>query len=199
MRRLLSWLARGGGWWAAGLAAALLIYAAAIRPWHLRWGATDEEVRERLPGDMLIPRPDLRATRAITIHAPASAVWPWLVQMGQARGGSLCITGLERLLGCDPRHPLPVAVLDPGRVLVLGNPAGMHPVRFSGGYFAASSAFVLREVDAQTSRLIVRFRADWSPTLLSLLAARGILEPANFLMVRKMLLGIRRRAEQTGA
>jgi hypothetical protein len=62
-------------------------YAFAIRPWHLRWGATDEEVEKPLPGDELVPDPGIQSTRAITVHAPVEKVWQWLAQVGQDRGG----------------------------------------------------------------------------------------------------------------
>jgi hypothetical protein len=52
-----------------------------------RWGATDEEVSRSLPGDDLVPHPMLETTHAITIHAPAAAIWPWLVQVGYHRAG----------------------------------------------------------------------------------------------------------------
>lgn len=58
-----------------------------IRPWMLRWGATDEEARMPLPGDELVPNPAIESTRAVTIQAPLDAVWPWLAQTGQDRGG----------------------------------------------------------------------------------------------------------------
>lgn len=51
-----------------------------------RWGATDDEVPRPLPGDDLVPHPMVETTHAITIHAPAADVWPWLVQMGYDRG-----------------------------------------------------------------------------------------------------------------
>ena len=72
---------------AAASAAAVIAYAFRIRPWHLGWGATDEELNAPLTGDELVPQPKLKATHAITINAPAADVWPWLVQMGQNRGG----------------------------------------------------------------------------------------------------------------
>ena len=75
-----------------GSAAAYLL---AIRSWQLRWGATDEEVDATLPGDDLIPNPDLVATRAITVHAAADQVWPWIAQLGQGR--------LKTPLGQRPR------------------------------------------------------------------------------------------------
>ncbi len=54
--------------------------------WYSKWGATETEVSMSLPGDDLVPNPVLVSTRAITIRAPAAAIWPWLMQMGQ--GGS---------------------------------------------------------------------------------------------------------------
>ena len=61
-------------------------YFLAIRPWHRRWGATEEEAGMPLPGDDLVPEPGYQHTRAVTIRAPAEAVWPWLAQIGQDRG-----------------------------------------------------------------------------------------------------------------
>src|SRR5829696_1974175 len=57
-------------------------YAFAIRPWHLRWGATDEELGKPLPGDELVPDPVIESTRAITLNAPVEQVWSWLAQIG---------------------------------------------------------------------------------------------------------------------
>jgi hypothetical protein len=63
------------------------VYLLIVRPWHLRWGATGEDVRKRFPGDELVPHPTLESTRAVTIGTPAEEVWRWLVQLGQDRGG----------------------------------------------------------------------------------------------------------------
>ena len=73
----------------------------AIRPWHLRWGATDAEVRMSLPGDELVPDADDQRTRAITIHASAAEIYPWLVQLGWERGGLYSYEGLENLAGLE--------------------------------------------------------------------------------------------------
>ncbi len=62
-------------------------YALFIRPWHLHWGATDEEVHQPLPGDAWIPYPKMETTRAITIQARPADVWSWLVQMETGRAG----------------------------------------------------------------------------------------------------------------
>ncbi|MEU8817004.1 hypothetical protein [Actinoplanes sp. NPDC048796] len=61
-------------------------------PWARRrfvtWGATAGEAAGTLSGDDLLPDVGLVSTRAVTIGAPPSAVWPWLVQMGSGRGGA---------------------------------------------------------------------------------------------------------------
>jgi hypothetical protein len=81
------------------LGGAGLVYAWAIRPWHLRRGATDAEVRRALPGDDLVPDPKCGYTQAITIQASASEVWSWLVQIGYKRAGWYSHDWLHRLMG----------------------------------------------------------------------------------------------------
>ncbi len=73
-------------------------YALFIRPWHLHWGATDEEVHQPMPGDDLVKHPLYEATRAITIKARPAEIWPWLVQMGTGRAGWYSYDWLENLL-----------------------------------------------------------------------------------------------------
>ena len=193
---------------AAASAAAAAAYVCAIRPWHLRWGATDEELNQPLIGDDLAPNPKLRADHAITINAPAADVWPWLVQMGQNRGGFYSYTWLENLVGCQMQNaddivpewqnlqvgdkvwlhpkapPVEVAALEPGRAIVL-KPWG---------------AFVLHPIDENKTRLIVRSQGDYEPDLgnavCNFLLWRVFYEPAHFIMERKMLLGIKARAEK---
>jgi hypothetical protein len=75
------------------------VYALVIRPWHLRRGATDAEVRRSLPGDGLVPDPKCGYTQAVTIKASASEVWPWLVQIGYKRAGWYSHDFLHRLMG----------------------------------------------------------------------------------------------------
>ena len=202
-------------------------YVAFVRPWHLRWGAADAEVERALPGDELVADPRLSATRAITIAAPPDGVWPWIVQIGQMRGGFYSYDWLEILLGLGiestdrivpelqrlevgDRVPLSqvsamtVAAIEPGRSLVLR--ARMHPLtaravapgdRHAGTYVDGSWAFVLEPIGERTARLIVRFRADYRPLVLGGLFVHGLLEPAHFVMERRMLQGIRERAERS--
>src|SRR6478672_6897855 len=77
--------------------------AAVLRHRYLKWGATSREQAQPLVGDDLLPAVDLSATRAITVDAPADAVWPWLVQLGQGRGGFYSYDWLEQMVGAGIR------------------------------------------------------------------------------------------------
>jgi hypothetical protein len=87
----------GAGALVTGVAAA--VYPALLRARCLTWGATPEEVGRQMPGDDLLPEPDLLATRAVTVAAQSSAIWPWLVQMGSGRGGAYTYDWIENLFG----------------------------------------------------------------------------------------------------
>jgi hypothetical protein len=84
--------------------ASALIFSPLIREWYNRWGATDKEVSRSLPGDELVPNPQLVSTRAITINACPEDIWPWLMQLGQQRGGLYSYELLENLARCDMRN-----------------------------------------------------------------------------------------------
>src|SRR4051794_28841535 len=75
------------------------LYKGALRPWMYRWGATDDEVTAKLPGDELIAATGPSTTRAVTIDAPVADVWPWLVQIGEDRAGFYSYSWLERAVG----------------------------------------------------------------------------------------------------
>lgn len=197
-----------GGLAAAG-AGALAAYLFAIRPWHLRWGATDEEIKETLPGDELVPHTTQSATHAVTINASARDVWPWLAQVGQTRGGFYSYTWLENLVGCRMKNaervvpewqdikvgdevwlhpgapPLPVLICETGRALVLG----------SNTESPGTWGFYLKELGEPGTRLIIRGRGHWGAGLLNWLLLHAVFEPAHFIMERKMMLGIKQRAE----
>lgn len=205
-------------------AAALASYALLVRPWHLRWGATCEEIDEVLPGDGIVTQPKHVATHAITINAPARDVWPWLVQVGQTRGGFYSYTWLENLVGCDMHNaeqivpewqtlrvgdvvwlhpqapPLPVSIVEPYRAIVLGSDGSNQPENGAPGVASAGTwGFYLKEVDDETTRLLLRVRWDRKPGPLNWLANYGLLEPAHFVMERKMMLGVKQRAERAFA
>jgi hypothetical protein len=186
------------------IAALVAVYPLLRRP-ILTWGATSEEAASRLPGDELLEKADGVSTRAITIDGPVTAVWPWLAQMGPSpRGGAYTYDWIENLLGLHMHSADRVLpeYEDPqiGDTIRLGSNR-MRLERVELGHVLAWRSedgnwvwtFVLREHDGAT-RLISRnsFRL---PTL----AARiGMLpmEPGSLLMERKMLRGIKARAER---
>ena len=95
-------LLKRGGLVLGSIGLAALAYRLVLRAAILNWGATDAEAHARLPGDELLEQADGVATRAISINAPASAVWPWIAQMGPApRGGAYTYDWIENLLGLD--------------------------------------------------------------------------------------------------
>lgn len=111
MSKLRSAVAVGAG--------TVLAYRTLLRPWHERWGASDEEVAAHLPGDDLIVGAASQATRAITIDAPADVVWGWLIQIGAERGGFYSYDRLEDLFGLSstsaPAAPSQGPPAGPGR------------------------------------------------------------------------------------
>jgi hypothetical protein len=188
----------------AGVAvAATAAYLTAGRRWLRSWGATPEECARPLPGDDDVPDPAITSTWAVTIDAPAQKVWPWLAQIGQDRGGFYSYTWLENLAGCQlhnadevhpewqerkvgewvPLHPvagLPLSVFEPGHALAL----------------LGWGSFVLEPIDELSCRLITRSRVKrgWQAVMYSLLT-----ELPHFIMQRKMMLGIKQRAEREAA
>jgi hypothetical protein len=190
---------------AFGLLAAGLLYGSRGRQRIMTWGATDAEVVARVPGDELLEQPDSVATRAITIDAPASAVWPWVAQIGPSpRGGAYTYDWIENLLGLEMhsvdrvlpefQHPQVGDTISYGSNrmrLERVEPERALAWRSADGNWVWG--FVLDERDGST-RLISRNRFRL-PTL----AARiGMfpMEPASLLMERKMLRGIKDRAER---
>jgi hypothetical protein len=198
------------GAWTLGTA-----YVTTLRPLQLAWGTTRAETDAALPGDALLADADLVATRAIGIRAPANQVWPWIAQLGQGRGGFYSYDRLENLVGCEImsaeqivpgwQHPavgdefrlhpevrLEVAVVEPGRALVVRTPStsdaeGKAPYDFIW-------AFVLREGRRGSTRLLVRERyrqrRGWAPLIIEPLVL------VSFVMTQRMLRGIRDRAER---
>lgn len=177
--------------------------------WFRTWGATETDLARPMSGDSSIANPTYSATLAITIAARPEHIWPWLVQMGYRRGGLYSYDWLDRVFGfldgpsaerilpeCQRleagdvipigRGPgFPVAAIEPRRTLVLGGEAdGVH----------WTWELALYPVDDRRTRLVSRNRVIVPATVGSALFWL-VLEPAAFIMTRKMLLGIKRRAE----
>jgi len=190
------------------IGAAATLYQLLLRRPIMNWGASDAEANARLPGDELQEDADRVATRAITIAAPASAVWPWIAQMGPSpRGGAYTYDWIENLLGLDMhstdrvlpeyQHPRVGDTIGYGKNRMgfeRVEPRKVLATRSEDGNWVWS--FVLVERDGAT-RLISRnrFRLP-SPTAK---IAMIPMEPASLVMERKMLRGIKQRAERHAA
>jgi hypothetical protein len=211
---------------AAVLAALLVVYVAILRPWHLRWGTTPAEATATLPGDDLLDGNVAQVTRAITINAPAERVWPWLMQMGQDRGGFYSYTPLENMIGADmpevhrlrsdwnardlgetvwfatPKRfkgqgKMIAAIVDPPQAFVMVMPDDWQKILQGGHGSQGSWGFVLKPLDADHTRLIARLRSGPPPSVGARVTGSVFWEPAHFVMERKMLLTIKRLSETT--
>jgi hypothetical protein len=188
-----------------GIVLALVaLYFRRLRRAILTWGATDAEADARLPGDELLGDADGVATRAIDIDAPAAAVWPWIAQMGPSpRGGAYTYDWIENLLGLD-MHSVD-AVLPEYQRPEVGDTIGYGPNRMRIERVEPQRVLAWRSEDGNwvwtfllderngATRLISRNRFRL-PTLAARIGMAPM-EPASLVMERKMLLGIKQRAE----
>jgi hypothetical protein len=171
-----------------------------------------------MPLDDRVAQPNLQITMGITIDAPAEAIWPWLVQMGDPpRAGYYSYTKIERMVGMRVRNQsqilpefqtlevgqaldksgtMTVLAVEPGEYLVLGPPAEVQEVQVTW-------AFALYPIDARRTRLVTRARGAWSyRTMLRSTPPYTwpfflLMEPGAFLMERKMLRELKHLAEST--
>src|SRR5687767_5406436 len=179
-------------------------YLRLLRPWQLRWRATDDEVASPRHGDDKVPHPTFNATRGVTIAARPEEIWPWLLQIGVTRAGWYSYDLLDNLgrhsserimpefqhlavgdvipMSPNGKDGLLVKALEPNRWMLWGSKAGD-----STWYWG------LDPLDERHTRLItrVRMRYNWtSPMILFAL----LVEFADIVMMRKCMLGIKCRA-----
>ena len=187
------------------------IYRSHLRTWVLTWGATPAEAAGSLPGDDLLEAADIVATRAIEIDAPPSAIWPWLVQMGPARAGAYTYDWIENLFGLNMHSAdrivpewqdlkvgdvlrsredgpgMRVEILERERVLSNRSEAGDWVWTFA-----------LAPENGST-RLISRNRIAMKGAAAGQRLGMLVMEPGSLVMERKMLIGIKARAERLAA
>ncbi|MEO6606035.1 MAG: hypothetical protein ABIN55_10515 [Aeromicrobium sp.] len=177
------------------------------RRWHLHWGATPTEVSASMPGDALVSRARFRATRAITIEAPPESVWPWLVQVGCLRAGWYSNDLLDNLA-----VPSATTIVPRLQHLEVGQWVPMSPTPSERTALKVHSfevnkwllwttpdstwAWRLVPTDDNKTRLLTRIRTryDWRHPLSALLGMI-LMEFGDFAMIRRMLRGIKTRAE----
>jgi hypothetical protein len=205
----------------ATAATVLGVFFAVERPWFLRWGAAPEEITAARPGDERVPVARDQATRAVTVHATADQVWPWIAQLGQDRGGFYSYEVLEDLVGCEmpraeqilPQHQqwragdrlwmyppdkaggmgnAPLVACEPGRHLVFAiRQLGTPPTQPEDGVWG----FVLEPAGAGSTRLIAWSRAAGETRPLFRITNRLLFEPAHYVMERRTMLNVKALAE----
>jgi len=197
------------GWSLAGLAAVVAAYLLLVRPWHRGWGASKTEAARPMPADGLVIDPDFEATRAVTIEASQEEVWPWLVQMGRGRGGFYSWDLISRALrlqdGPSAKTLLPgVSPLRPGDEIAFGSGPGwpvtvVEPptslvIDIRTPDMRMTWSFLLTPLPDGKSRLLLRLRGRFEES--SGPGPAGlILDPGEYVMVRRLMGGIKARAE----
>jgi hypothetical protein len=190
-----------------------VVYWFTLRRWFGRWGTTDDELTRVMAGDSIIANPTHSATQALTVDAPPEYIWPWLAQMGYQRGGLYSYDWLDRLFGfldrpsadsvltefqhlsvgdkirLGPRGELTVRALEPYRALVLS---------YKAHDFEWVWQFGLYPIDEVRTRLVTR-GTERFPNRVGTWLFMRIMEPAAFVMTRRMLLGLKQRAEMLKA
>ena len=173
---------------------------------HRTWGATPDEVAAPMPGDELRPRAQYRSTRAITIEASPEEIWPWLVQVGYRRAGWYANDLLDNFARPSAREIIPEL-----QDLHIGQWLAWVPWPSERSAFVVDSfvapqwllwrspnrswAWRLVPLAGGRTRLISRMHTayEWSRPLV--LGTVVLMEVADYPMMRRMLRGIRRRAE----
>ena len=187
-----------------------LLYWFPMRRWMSRWGAAPSDLARVMAGDALVVNPTYSGTMAVIVNAAPEHIWPWLVQIGYRRGGLYSYDWLDRLFGyldrpsatrilpefqhlaVGDRIPIgqgpswPVAAIEPNRALVLD----MRNL----GSLDWVWQFGLYPLDERRTRLVSRGTQRCANTIGNWLFMR-VMEPAAFIMTRRMLLGLKQRAE----
>jgi hypothetical protein len=194
-----------------GVASDLPVFLTAplYRRWHRHWGATRTEVVGPLPGDGLLPHAQFRSTRAITIDAPPSDVWPWLVQVGCLRAGFYSHDLLDNLGRASATTIVPdLQHLEIGQWVPMSpKPPPTERTAFRVDSYEldhwllwtkpdSTWVWQLTAIDGSSTRLVTRVHAvyDWKRPLSAVLGV-ALMELGDFPMQRHMLRGIKARAE----
>jgi len=209
-----------------GIGGAAVIVAALLSPFHRRarshWGLDEATADRQYPGDELVPEPRWGYTHGVEIAAPAERVWPWIAQIGADRGGFYSYQWLENLAGCEVRnaevvhpewqaqvgqalllHPDPkaprfqIVAVELWRHVVAYAPADEQARAQGRPWTAASWVFLVEPLGENRCRFISRYRGACSDDVATRLAfGPTLIEPVGFAMDRRMLLGVKERAER---
>jgi hypothetical protein len=177
------------------------------RPWHLKWGATSEELARSMSGDEIVLRPVFNATRVVTIDARPEDIWPWIVQIGFGRAGWYSYDLFDNLGRHSSERIVPkLQHMKVGDLVPLGpgEGSGMFVKDFvlnrsivwwTGKEGQTTWAWGLYQTSGGATRLVTRVRTpfSWRQPVSAIWLL--LTEVADFPMMRKCLLGIKRRAE----
>jgi hypothetical protein len=181
------------------------MYSAWVLPWHQHWGMTEEELSIPLPGDEGRAPDSIEGQHGIMINVPAQKVWPWLVQVGANRGGWYSYHWLENLFFCGihnayKTHP-ELQNLNKGDVIkicVYGPELTVQDLELNKILWLEGwGTWALLPEGTNKTKLIARPGGEFyfdSP-LLNFLVNSILFEPIHYMMERKMLIGIKQRAE----
>ncbi len=176
------------------------------RHWHSLWGATNEEVMLTMPGDVLIQKPTFNVTRAITIHAPPEEIWPWIIQIGYGRAGFYSYDLLDNLGKPSASRIIPeLQQIEVGTWIPMSRNVtdetafrmtAFEPDSWMLWNKAASTwAWKLVPIDNGSTRLIIRLKCQYRWTRPTIVTDLILMEIGDFPMMRKLMLGIKQRAE----
>ena len=185
----------------------VFVYLVFVRPWQLRWGATDTELKRSMPGDEIVDKPSFNATRAVTIHASSQNIYPWIVQMGVSRAGWYSYDLLDNLGRRSADNILPeYQNLQAGDLIPISpnGKQGMWVRSFKKNKWMlwwdkkgdATWAWEIRPAGQNSFRLITRLRVKYR-WFSSAIVFNLLIEFFDILMMRKSMLGIKRRAEKS--
>ena len=177
------------------------------RPWHSRWGATDDEVTLSMPGDELIEKPTFNVTRAITIGARPEEIWPWIVQIGYGRAGFYSYDLLDNLGKPSADRIIPeLQQIEVGTWIPMSGKVSeetafrvmaFEPNRLMLWTKAASTwAWKLIPINEESTRLIIRLKCHYRWARPTIVTDLILMEIGDFPMMRKLMLGIKQRAER---
>jgi hypothetical protein len=182
------------------------LYLLIVRPWHVRWGATDDDVALSLPSDSIVINPDFNATRGITINAPPEEIWKWIIQIGSRRAGWYSIDWMDNAGIKSSIEILPeFQKIEAGQFIPFtpDQKNGMWVMEFKENEYIlwvdkegrATWLWYLYPVDEKQTRLLTRLRTKyvWKGfwIIYYLLYDFG-----DIVMMRKCMMGIKMRAEQ---
>jgi hypothetical protein len=194
----------------AAIMAVCIVLRPLMRRWYATWGTAEAERVMALPGDEIVPHPCGGYTQAVGIRTTAAAVWPWVVQIGQDKGGFYSYELLENMVGCNihnsdriipeyqdikigdklvmaPKAPaIPVIVVEPEKALVYGGRFDEKTANTWTFYLAGGGGY---------TRLVSRWSFQYKPGFFNRVVYNWMLEPIAAVMQRKMLLTIKDLAE----